>query len=86
MPRKFKLVFMEENEEYIADVGCTCNVRMGSGNEDGLLAPAPSETLRRILETNNIRGRLRLGSHALYVDLEPYVRYRIIFPSHLTPG
>lgn len=55
--RSFKLVFLEENEEYITDVGCVVEIRSVS------LPPF-------LKSVGPFRGRLRMGSHALYFDLE----------------
>lgn len=66
MSRSFKLVFLEENEEYISDIGCLINVLPPS-------SPLPSTTsfsIVQLVKATQYRGRLRIGSHAMYLDLE----------------
>ena len=71
MSKRFKLVFLSENEDYITDVGCSIDVRrMKSGVE---LDPTVPPSLAKLFHGGEFKGRIRLGSMAVYLDFEAMV-------------
>ena len=68
MSRAFKLVFLEESEEYITDFGCTVDGRLCEPSTS--LPPSYPYSIVKLVKSGQFRGRMRLGSHALYLDLE----------------
>ena len=59
--KKFKLVFLAENEEYLKDFGCSVDVKSTA---------ATGPVLEKLVNIGGLRGRVRLGSQFLYLDLE----------------
>ena len=71
MSKRFKLVFLTENEEYLTDVGCTIDARrIGGSPADTASLPT---SLGRLVKSGGFRGRLRVGSKSIYLDLESIV-------------
>jgi hypothetical protein len=71
MSKRFKLVFLCENEEYITDIGCTVDTRRLGGviTESASL----NTTVSRFVKSGGFKGRLRIGSKSIYLDLESVV-------------
>ena len=71
MSKRFKLVFLTENEEYLTDVGCTLDARriVPQGGDSASLPPSIS----RLVKSGGFRGRLRVASKSIYLDLEAIV-------------
>ena len=88
MSKRFKLVFLTENEEYLTDVGCTVDARR--------LGTAPAEitslpgSISRLVKSGGFRGRLRVASKSIYLDLEVivciHVQLFIIFTGRVHSG
>jgi len=71
MSKRFKLVFLGENEEYITDVGCTVDIRRTvTSSENTTTYP---QTLTRLIKSGGFNGRLRVASHSVYLDLDMIV-------------
>lgn len=82
MSRRFKLVFLAENEEYIKDVGCTVDGRLTASNS--LAVESLPAVVSKFFKSGGFRGRLRIGSASLFADLDMIVCNRIIHDSILT--
>ena len=81
MSKRFKLVFLGENEEYLTDIGCTMDTRML--NSSGVETEENCHTsLLKLLRSGGSRGRLRIGSYALYLDLDNVVCYDPVSVGH----
>jgi hypothetical protein len=64
MVKKFKLLFLGENEEYIRDVGCTVDARVADTNN------ISSFSLTKLIKSGGLRGRIRIGSQSVFLDLD----------------
>lgn len=71
MSKRFKLLFLSEHEQYLTDVGCSVDVRKIQGGA-ALPANVPVSIIR-LLKSGGFRGRLRIGSSSLFLDLESIV-------------
>lgn len=71
MSKRFKLIFLGENEEYLRDIGCSVDARVLINAADKLSETIPS--LKKIITGGGYRGRLRIGSNSLFLDLEGLV-------------
>lgn len=67
MSKRFKLLFLAENEEYLKDVGCAVKSQLIKVDDSGKIPDGPINSLVRGYE---FRGRLRIGSFSLVLDLE----------------
>jgi hypothetical protein len=72
MSKRFKLVFLGEDEEYITDVGCTVDMRRISVHNEAT-SSYPS-SLTRLVRSGGFTGRLRVASNSIYLDLDSIVR------------
>lgn len=78
MSKRFKLVFLCENEEYITDIGCTVDTRrLGGVVPDSDLS---NSILSRFVKSGGFKGRFRIGSKSIYLDLESVVCTSKHFP------
>ena len=72
MSKRFKLVFLAENEDYIIEIGCTVDARrLGSASMDSI---QPTSSISKLVKSGGFRGRLRVASKSVYLDLETIVR------------
>jgi hypothetical protein len=70
MTKRFKLVFLGENEEYLRDIGCSIESRkLESTAED----PPAGTALEKIIRSGGFYGRLRIGSQSLILDIDGIV-------------
>ena len=75
MSKRFKLLFLGENEEYLRDIGCSVETRLmrtENPGSDRLFCAS----LNRISQGGHYRGRLRIGTNSLFLDLEGIVWIR----------
>ncbi len=79
MAKRFKLIFLAEQEQYITDIGCTITVRF-SGSESALPSGATS-SVKKLLSSGELRGRLRICSFSVYLDIDSLVWY-ILYIMH----
>jgi hypothetical protein len=70
MSKRFKLIYLGENEEYLRDVGCSIDVRRLPATKADVDIP---QTLDRLLRSGGFKGRLRVGSQSLFLEIEGIV-------------
>ena len=85
MSKRFKLVFLSENEDYITDVGCSIDVRRS--NTGNHLDPGIPGSLAKLFRGGEFKGRIRIGSMALYLDfdaIDEFIRVPFLAFSEVT--
>ena len=70
MTKRFKLLFLGENEEYLRDVGCSVETRK---LENPASDPPAGSALEKIIRSGGFHGRLRIGSLSLILDIDGIV-------------
>ena len=70
MSKRFKLIYLGENEEYLRDVGCSIDARKLPGLSSEVEIP---QVLDRLLRSGGFKGRLRVGSQSLFLEIEGIV-------------
>jgi hypothetical protein len=64
-------VFLAENEDYIQDVGCSFDCR--ALESDTLSGDSLPANLCKFFKSGGFRGRLRIASSSIYVDIDTIV-------------
>ncbi len=72
MSKRFKLLFLGENEGYLRDIGCYVDAKVPL-SEQSDREQTLNHQLDRFIRGENYRGRLRIATNSLVLDLEGIV-------------